>query len=303
MKNMRLLALVCLIGLGLSSHGQQKELYTQYMFNGLTINPAYAGSHEALSLAAMSRWQWAGFEGAPTTQTISAHSPIKGKNIALGLMISNDEITIANTTSVTGIYTYRMEMGDGYLAMGLQGTLTNYSGDYSDLFVQTGTDNSFNNVSEFTPNFGAGLFYYTSKFYVGFSIPELLNSKVEGDAGALYTQQRHYFLNAGTVFNLSENVKLKPNVLLKLVDGAPLGADFNLNALFSEIIWFGVSYRPPESISGIVQVHVSPRFSVGYAYDYIIQQELQELSTDSHEIMLNYRIPLFRDKVITPRYF
>ncbi len=302
MKNIKFGTLILLLTICGSSFGQQKELYTQYMFNGLTINPAYAGSHEAVSITGMSRWQWAGFEGAPTTQTVSAHSPIKGKNIALGLMVSRDEIGVASTTNVSGMYTYRMEMGDGYLAMGLQGTITNFKGDYSSVFVVDQSETNFGDVSEFSPNFGAGLFYYTSKFYVGFSVPELLNSKIES-GGSTYTQQRHYFMNAGTVFNLGANVKLKPNILLKLVDGTPLAIDYNLNALFSEIIWVGVSVRPPESVSGILQVHVSPRFSVGYAYDHIIQEQLQEIGNNSHEVMINYRIPLFKDRVVTPRYF
>lgn len=302
MRNIKFASLLLLMFVGFSSIGQQKELYTQYMFNGLTINPAYAGSHEAVSLTAMSRWQWAGFEGAPTTQTVSAHSPIKGKNVALGLMVSNDEITVANTTTVTGIYSYRMEMGDGYLAMGLQGVLTNFKGDYNQLFLEDGMDGNFSNVSEFSPNFGAGLFYYTSKYYFGFSVPEMLNARIGGE-GSSFTQQRHYFVNAGTVFNLGPNVKLKPNILLKLVDGTPLGVDYNLNALFSETVWVGISVRPPESVSGILQVHVSPRFTVGYAYDHIIQEQIQEIANNSHEIMLNYRIPLFKDNVVTPRYF
>jgi len=300
MKNIRLAILALIFAVPFIGSAQQKELYTQYMFNGLTINPAYAGSHDALNLTAMSRWQWAGFEGAPTTQTISAHSPIKGKNVGLGLMISRDEIGVSNMTSVNGIYAYRLQMGDGYLSMGLQGSLTNYKGDFGNLFNGGAADASFVNESEFAPNFGAGLYYYTSKFYVGFSVPQFLNGEV-GDDG--YSQQKHYFVNGGIVFNVSDNIKLKPNFLLKMVDGAPLSADLNLNALFNDFIWVGVSVRPPESISGILQVNVSPKFSVGYAYDQIIQEQLKEIGTSSHEVMVNYRIPLFKDRVVTPRYF
>jgi type IX secretion system PorP/SprF family membrane protein len=273
------------------------------MFNGLTINPAYAGTHEALSLTAMSRWQWAGFEGAPTTQTVTAHSPINGRNVGLGLMITNDNLGVANTTNLSAIYAYRLEMGDGYLSMGLQGSITNFDGDYSSLDqVGSMNDGSFVDVSEFTPNFGAGLFYYTSKYYVGISVPEILSSEIEGE-GASYTQDRHYFVNAGAVFNLSPSVKLKPNVLLKMVDGAPLSADYNVNALFSDFIWLGVSVRPPESVVGLVQVNVNPRLSVGYAYDHILNEQLQEAAASSHEVMVNYRIPIIKDRVITPRYF
>jgi type IX secretion system PorP/SprF family membrane protein len=302
MKNIRLLALTLFLGLTIASYGQQKELYTQYMFNGLTINPAYAGTHDAVSLTGMSRWQWAGFEGAPTTQTFSIHSPIKGKNVGLGLLVSRDEIGVTNTTNISGMYSYRIAMGSGYLSMGVQGTVTNFKGDYSTIFTTGVNDQSFVDVSEFSPNFGAGVFYYTSKFYIGVSAPELMNSKIESEGGS-YTQQRHYFLNSGLVFNLSQNVKLKPNLLVKMVDGAPVSADYNLNALFSDFIWLGVSVRPPESVSGIVQVNVSPKLSLGYSYDHIIQEQLQQISNASHEVMVNYRIQLSKDRVVTPRYF
>ncbi|WP_425390568.1 PorP/SprF family type IX secretion system membrane protein [Ekhidna sp.] len=274
------------------SFGQQQASFTQYMFNGMSINPGYIGTHEALSLTALSRWQWAGVEGAPSTKTFAAHSPIPGKNAGVGLQVMNDQIAITNTTSVMAGFSYRMQVGiNGYLSMGLQGGFQNIQNRYSEVYTM-GLDPTFQqNYTSMMPNFGTGLFYYNPVWYVGASVPMLLNNKVEVEGNDMYTQKRHYFYTAGMAISASRNVLLKPNVLVKMVDGAPLSIDYNLNVLFNEIIWVGISVRPPESISFLTEINVTNKLRVGFAYDYVIDETLSDFAGASQEILLGYRIP------------
>ena len=305
MKNKKILQGISLLLMLLPTmaYGQQQALYSQYMFNGLAINPAYAGMSGSLDIAALARWQWVGIEGAPTTTTLSAHAPIQSKKIGLGLTISRDEIGITNQTSVFAAYAYRIPVGKGHLSMGLQGGFASFNGDYNDLYTLNPDVTFQGQVSEFLPNAGAGLFYHTPVYYVGFSAPVLIQNKIENNNTDIFTQRRQYFLTSGAVLNLSRHVKAKPNILVNMVDGAPVSVDYNVNFLFKEIIGFGVSYRPPESIIFITQLDIDQRFQIGYAYDYIIERTLNNVASSSHEILLSYRIKLTKDSEITPRYF
>lgn len=292
-----------LLMLGFSGVAQQHASYTQYMFNGMAINPGYIGTHEALSFTALGRWQWVGMEGAPNTQTFAVHSPIRSKNMGLGFQATRDEIAVSRFTTVMAGYAYRIPVGGGYLSMGLQGGFQAYNADYSEAYTLN-TDPTFQqNYSAFKPNFGTGLFYYNAIWYAGISVPEIINHHVEDDGQSVFTDERHYFITGGAVLVLSPEVKMKPNFLVKVVDGAPLSVDYNVNFLLKEILWLGVSYRPPESVSFLVEVNISQRFRFGYALDYVIDSTLSEVANTSHELMLNYRINLSKDQVVTPRYF
>ena len=282
---------------------QQQATYTQYMFNGMAINPGYIGTHDALSVTALGRWQWVGLEGAPNTQTIAIHSPVPRKNIGLGLQVTRDEIAVTNLTSVMAGYAYRIPVGAGILSMGLQAGLQSYSADFGSVFT-IGNDPTFaENFSAMKPNVGAGLFYYNPIFYVGASAPLLINNTITNGATDVFTQRRHYFLTSGVMIPLSDAVKLKPNILARIVDGAPLTLDYNVNVLLNDILWLGVSFRPPESVNFLIEFEVTQQFRIGYALDYIIDETLSDVATTSHEFMLNYRFKLSRDKVVTPRYF
>lgn len=289
--------------LPIKSMGQQQPQYTQYMFNELAINPAYAGVEDALSISALSRWQWTGIEGAPFTATLAAHSPFKGKKVGVGLTLVRDEFAITTQTNFNAAYSYRLQLGNGYLSMGLQAGFTNLQANYQDVYTLDQDIAFQENVTKFLPNIGAGLFYYNSVFYVGLSAPMLIQSKVKSGDVSVYTQKNHYFLSSGMVFKLSETIKLTPNVLLKLVEGAPLSVDYNVNFIYNDILWLGTSYRPPESISFLAQFKIAKSFKIGYAYDYIIEDALKNVAGSSHEIMLNYRINLDKNKVVTPRFF
>lgn len=289
---------------------QQEAMFTQYMFNGLAINPAYAGSHQTLEFTALAREQWTGLEGAPSTQTFTAHSPLKNRSIGLGLSIIHDKIGITSQFGVYGAYSYRIQFNNkGVLSMGLQAGFTQYQEDLTKLqgSIRDPNDPNFSQdqISKFMPNFGAGLYYYTKRFYMGLSAPHLVQNKLDNieTAYSEARQKRHYFYTTGYVFDLSRSVKFKPNLLFKVVEGAPLEIDINANFLFQELLWLGVSYRSFDSFDAIVQLNVTEQFSIGYAYDFATTTELKRLHSGSHELMLNYRVKPPRRRMLTPRYF
>lgn len=305
MKNIYQWVLVsCLALMTSATYGQQQAMYTQYMFNGLAINPAYAGSQESLTLTALGREQWVGMDGAPSSQTFSAHSPLNDGKIALGMLLTHDEIGITNQYGAYGIYAYRIKFSKGTLSAGLQAGFNSYKANFSDVLVRQGDDGAFStdDVQSFLPNFGAGAYYSTQRFYVGFSLPQLLTNTYPGSDGSSAHQYRHWFLTSGYVFDLSSELKLKPNILIKAVEGAPIEVDLNANLLIKEIVWVGLSYRSFDAISFLLEFQISPQFRVGYAYDYTLT-ELQPFNTGSHELLLNYRFMKKDKKMLTPRYF
>lgn len=309
MKIFKSLLIIGLFILGVTPQvqAQQEAMFTQYMFNGLALNPAYAGSHESLSATALFRDQWTGLNGAPTTQTFSLHSPIRNAKIALGLQVIHDKITVFNQTGVTGSYAYRIFTDKGTLSLGLQVGFTSYNADLTELRPQDPSDNVFSvDVNKFMPNLGAGVYYYTDKFYVGLSVPQFINNSldeqvIEEDSDA--RQERHYFLTSGYMFELSHNVKLKPNFLLKVVEGAPIELDLNANVLFSDVLWLGLSWRSMADIDAMMQLQVTDQLLLGYSYDFANTTDLRRVNSGSHELMINYRFRYAKNKVITPRYF
>ncbi|WP_370087851.1 type IX secretion system membrane protein PorP/SprF [Ekhidna sp.] len=298
----RLLLLLFTFVAILSLNAQQQTMFTQYMFNGLAINPAYAGSHESISATALARVQWVGIEGAPRTQTFSVHSPIPGKNIGLGAFFAHDELGVTEQNTLYLSYAYRMQMSKGTLSFGLQGGLRSSSINYSDLGVND--PNLQSNISEASPNFGAGLFYSTERFYAGASIPVMMNNEIgSGDNSDVQSKQiRHFFATAGYVFDLSPVLKLKPSTLIKSVSGAPIEMDINANLIINDLVWFGLSYRSGDSIDLLFDLQINPQLRFGYAYDYTLS-DLGQVNSGSHEFMINYRFVFAKNKIVTPRYF
>ena len=288
-----------------TARAQQQAMYTQYMFNGLALNPAYAGSHDALSLTGLARIQWVGIEGAPNTQTFSMHSPVADRS-SLGLFLIHDNIGVTNQYGLYGSYAYRIPFGeDASLSMGLQVGFNSYNMDLSQVTTQNQDPNfAVNDAGGIEPNFGAGLFYSSERFYIGASVPHIVNndliSSEVDDANA--RQFRHYFVTAGYVFDLGPSLKLKPNFLVKAVQGAPVEYDLNANLLIKEVLWVGFSYRTEDAISGLIEMLLTPQLRLGYAYDYTTS-ELQDFNTGSHELMLNFRFAFDKSKVLSPRYF
>jgi len=309
MKRNRLKQLVLILGFLMiwgTSNAQQNAMFTQYMFNGMALNPAYAGSHETLSATMLLREQWAGIDGAPSTQTFAIHSPINNSNVALGMQLIRDKITVFNQTGAAITSAYRIQTEKGTLSMGLQIGFTSYKANLKELDVQ-GTQQYAENFSKFLPNFGAGIYYYTDKYYMGFSAPQLITNDLTNDVGtdpsAEAKQSRHYFLTTGYVFNLSNSVKFKPNALVKMVGGAPIQLDLNANLLFHNALWVGVSWRSMADIDALVEFQLTDQLLLGYAFDFANTTNLRRGTSGSHEIMLNYRIKTKRRRVISPRYF
>lgn len=293
-----------LFGVCAVAWSQQQVMFTQYMFNQMTLNPAYTGIHDGISASAVLRQQWVGFEGAPNTQALSLHSPIGFTPMSLGGMILRDEIGATSQHGVYLSYAYRIMLQNRTkVSFGLQGNITQYKQQFS---TDVSNDPSLvdANVSVFRPNFGAGVMWHSDRFYLGLGVPLLMNQSFDpGNSNSNSELVKHYFVSGGYVFALSEEVMLKPNFLVKAVQGAPVQLDLNVNMLLKNLVWIGVSYRSLDSFDALLQLQLGPRLQVGYSFDFFTTTEISDVSSGSHEIMLNYIIQLPRTKIKTPRYF
>jgi len=280
---------------------QQQAMATQYMFNGLAINPAFAGSYETLSFTAHLRSQWTGYDGAPNTQSFSAHGPLRKDKIALGLFLTHDKIGVTSVISFAPSYAFRIHFkNESVLSLGIQFVLNNYKSNFTQLNPATPVDVAFNeDVNRWLPNFGTGAYYYTPKFYIGGSVPLLLSNAASSNFAET---KQHFYFTGGYVFRFANNVVLKPNILFRGVVGSPFTIDLNTNVYFLETVGLGVSYRLNESLSVLFELLITDELRFGYSYDYILN-ELKTATTGSHEIMLNYRFGFSKDRVVSPRYF
>ena len=304
MKRLSLLVLlISILSIDLAM-GQQDPQYTQYMYNMNVVNPAYAGSKEGLSVTALYRKQWSGFDGAPETFTFSAHSPL-GDKVGLGLSAIRDELGPVSETNVYADFSYTLEIGaTTKIALGVKAGATFHDVGLVDLELQDPNDPFFSqDISNTYPNVGAGAFLYGDNFYVGLSVPNLLNSVHLDENGLKYgSETQHYFATAGYVFQVSENVKLKPSAMVKSAFDAPVSFDGNLNALFYERFEIGVSYRLDDSFSGLVGFQVTDNIRVGYAYDYVTS-DLEAVSDASHEVIVTFDLFFNKRTLRSPRYF
>lgn len=303
---------VLLVSLSLGSTAQQDLLVSQYMFNHLLLNPAYAGSHEYMMATLLYRKQWVDFKGAPETQVASLHGPLGLSQFGWGALISHDKIGVTDRTDAYLNAAYHLKVGPKmHLSLGLRGGGGYYSYKNSDLTYWDEGDPAFagNRVSKFLPNVGAGLYLYSKKFYAGLSVPTIisydpsksLSFDVSG-GDVVPHQVRHYFATVGTAIELSQDVVMKPSVLVKYVDNAPVEADFNINFLLANTVWIGGSYRTGDSFVGILELQLSKKLRLGYSYDFTFT-DIKDYSSGSHEIMLGYDFGYDIMKIKTPRYF
>ncbi len=283
---------------------QQDPQYTQYMYNMNVVNPAYAGSKESLSLTALYRNQWSGLDDNPVTFTFSAHSPISDR-IGLGLSAIKDELGPVSETNVYADFAYMLQLGTTIkLALGLKAGATFHEVGLTDLELQDPNDPFFSeNINNTYPNIGAGAFLYGEKFYVGLSVPNMLKSVHLDENGIKYgSETNHYFATAGYVFQVSENFKLKPSVMVKSAFDAPVSFDGNLNALIYDRFELGASYRLDDSFSGLVGFQITPNIRVGYAYDHVTS-DLKTVGPASHEVVITFDL-FFKPRVLrSPRFF
>lgn len=297
------------------AHAQQDPMYSQYMFTMLTVNPAYAGSRDVLSVNSLYRKQWIGLEGAPRTATLTLDMPLKSEKIGLGISIVDDKVGITHTFAANAIYAYRIRIANaGVLSFGIQAGINQISADYTSLDfskVNGGLpDNAFSSyVNKIVPNFGAGTYYTTDHWYIGLSAPKLVRNDLSDsynqemdNSGFRNRQFRHYFLTAGTVFKLNEMLKLKPSVLFKAVPGANPGVDINANLWIKDKLGIGASYRVGDVVLGMVEIQANQQLRFGYAYDISING-LSGYNKGSHEIMLRYEFGFGKSNYLSPRYF
>lgn len=280
--------------------GQQDAQYTQYMYNMVVINPAYAGSKGVPAIGLLGRTQWVGVEGAPRTATLSFNSPI-GKATGLGLSVIYDEIGPVKESNVFADFSYTIFTGEeGRLAFGLKAGISLLDIGYLDTVDPDPLNEPINQAS---PNFGAGVYYYTNKFYAGLSIPNFIETRhLESGDGYVSTasEKMHYFLTAGYVFDLADNLLLKPSTMFKATSGAPLSVDLSLNLLVNQMFEVGMSYRFDDSISGMVGFQVNDDFRIGYAYDYTTSN-FGDFNSGSHEIIMLFEFN--RRNIKSPRFF
>lgn len=291
------------------ARAQQNAMYTQYMFNTLAINPAYAGSRNVVSATALYRNQWTGIDGAPKTGTLSIDGPIANKKIGIGLQIFTDKLGVTQTNGAALSAAYRIRMEKGTLSFGLQGNVNQYKVNLTNVPLGSthGYDPAFsNNVNKTLFNFGTGVYYNSDRFYVGLSAQDLIpnNLSDQNSSGDKISgqQETHLFLAAGYVFPLSSDFNLKPSFLVKGVKGAPIEADINATIWIKDFLGFGAQYRTSADVAGLLECQVSPQVRIGYSYD-VSTTRLQGFNSGSHEIMLRYEFGFEKGKILSPRFF
>ena len=286
-------------------HAQQDPQYTQYMYNTMSVNPGYAGQRDVLSAAALYRTQWVGIDGAPETITFGIHSPLRNDRIGLGLNIVSDRLGPAEETSIDANVSYTLpvnESGDLELSFGLKAGLHILDTDWSKGVFQNADRLFSQNINLISPTLGAGMYLHSQKWYLGLSVPNLLNTEHYDDfQESIATERLHLFLIGGYVFDLSDTTKLKPAFFVKGVSGAPIIADLSLNALFNDRFTLGLAYRWDDSVSGLAGVQISDSVFIGYAYD-ATTTALNNYNSGTHEIMLRFELQQI-GKILSPRFF
>jgi type IX secretion system PorP/SprF family membrane protein len=288
-----------------TASAQQVATYAQYMFNGLAINPAYAGSQDALTATVLTRFQNLGLPGAPNTQTLAIHSPLVNKRVGVGLLVIHDKLSVIEQTGVHGSYSYRIRVSKkAKLSMGIQAGMSFYRAGYSSLDIFNANDPAFaSDIRETRPNVGGGLYYYTKLGYVGLSVPHLINNAFDRDEQfkTVY-QNKPIILNGGYVFTIHRMLKFKPNALLKILDASLVEFDINANFLMDEVAWLGLSYKSSRAFVLLSQIQVTDQLQLGYSHQ-IATGQIRKVEVGSHEFMLNYRFVFHKKGLISPRYF
>ena len=301
---MRKLVLV-LMFFSVMGFAQQDAQFTQYMYNTITINPAYAGSRGVLSIFGLYRTQWIGLDGAPKTSSFSVNSPINNSNLGVGFSFVNDKIGPTNESTFSADLSYSVQTSSDFkLSFGLKATGSLFSLDVNKLNTLHQGDPQFQNLDNiFKPNIGAGIYWHSSKAYLGLSVPNFIETNRYNDNDiAIYKSRINYYFMAGYVFDFGSDVKFKPAAFLKMVDGAPLQADVSANFMFIDKLVVGAAYRWSAAISAMAGFQVSDSLYIGYGYDWETTN-LNKYNSGSHEIFLRYELFKNSGKATTPQFF
>lgn len=286
------------------SYAQQDAQFTQYMYNTININPAYAGSRGAMSIFGLHRTQWIGLDGAPVTNAFSINTPINDSNLGIGLSFLNDRIgpTIENAISADISYTIRTSE-EYKLSFGIKGTGNFFNLDVSRLNPRDQNDPQFQNLNKFSPNIGAGIYLHSNKTYIGISAPNFIETNRYSDNEvAIFKEKINYYLIAGHVFEISNNIKFKPALLTKVVLGAPLQLDVSGNFMFNNTFVLGAAYRWDAAVSAMAGFQVTNGLYIGYGYD-LETTKLRHYNSGSHEVFLRFELFDNYNKIISPRFF
>ncbi|NQX76528.1 MAG: type IX secretion system membrane protein PorP/SprF [Gilvibacter sp.] len=306
------LILILVFGFQADLKAQQDAQYTQYMYNTQIVNPAYAGSRGSLDFSALYRTQWVGLDGAPETGTFTFNSPIGvAENMGIGMSIVMDRLGPAKESNITVDYSYTINTSEDYkLAFGLKAGIDLLDVDFTLLNIFDEGDVFENNIdNRLQPQIGAGIYYYSNKFYAGLSVPNFLNTKHfdESEIGptsaqTIAAERLHYFFITGYVFDLNENLKFKPAVLTKLVSGSPLQVDLSANLLINEKFTLGAAYRWSAALSGMVGFQATEGLFLGFAYDGETT-DLSGFNDGSYEFFVRFEIFNKPERILTPRFF
>jgi len=286
------------------SFAQQDAQFTQYMYNTININPAYAGSRGALSIFALHRTQWVGLDGAPVTNAVSVNTPLNDSRLGLGISIINDKIGPTHENTISTDLSYTIPASETFkLSFGIKATANLFDLDVSRLNPADDDPSLHDFSNKFTPNMGAGVYLHSEKAYIGFSVPNFIpTNRYDDNEVAIFKEKINYYLIAGYVFDLNNDIKFKPAIITKMLEGAPLQADASANFMFSDKFVIGVAYRWSAAISAMVGFQVSEGLYIGYGYDHETTS-LNNYNSGSHEIFLRYEIFKNNNKIITPRFF
>lgn len=296
-----LLLLVCNSALW----AQQDPQYTQYMYNPININPAYAGTRGVTTIFGLHRAQWVGLDGAPVTNSASLNAPV-GKNVGLGVSFVNDKIGPTDTNVIAADFSYTIPVNNDYkLSLGIKGSVQLFNVDFTKLNIYDPSDPRFsaNINNKLTPNVGAGAFMYSENSYFGLSVPHILETNNYSDNEISVVKERfHVYAMAGHVFDLAYNWKFKPAALAKVVQGAPLQVDLTANVLYNDKFTLGLAYRWSAAVSVLAGFQVSDGLFIGYTYD-TETTKLANYNSGSHEIFLRFELFKKYEKVMNPRFF
>lgn len=298
-----------MIGLGFNSFAQQDPMYTQYMNQILSVNPAYAGAKGVTSASIIAREQWVGIEGHPSTQTMFVHSPVNNE-MGAGVSIVNDEIGPVKNTAIFGDYSYTITYpGERYLALGLKAGFSFYRAGLSTVDLGSGDPNDpaflYDVTRSFLPNAGVGVYFSSPDYYLGVSIPKLVSNQItekDVEIGTISREQLHAFFMGGYVFDVNRILKFKPYFMVRATPNAPLSVDLTAQVVFIDKLWAGVTYRLGNSFGALLQVQVNEQLKIGYAYD-LTTTSLGAYNSGTHEILLNFDFSFGRGRVRSPRYF
>ncbi|KQC30278.1 type IX secretion system membrane protein PorP/SprF [Flagellimonas eckloniae] len=285
--------------------GQQDPQFTQYMYNTLNVNPAYAGSRGHLTALLMHRSQWVGVNGAPTSQVLAVDGPM-GNNVGLGLVLSHDALGPSSEVFVDGNFSYTVKLDDvdKKLSFGLKAGGRLFNVDFTKgLFENPDVAFQSNIENKFFPTIGAGVYYHTAKGYLGLAVPNFFSEDhYDGQEQEIASERLHYFLIGGRIIDLTPDIKFKPAFFVKWVPGAPVIADISANTMIMETFTAGLAYRWDDSFSALLGLQISPDLSVGYAYD-LTTSDLRSYTSGTHEIFLRYEFKTVEKRLKSPRFY